>query len=226
MGITLHYSGELRSPSLIPKITEEMRALSKESGWSFTNIGKDVFRLPGRAPLHIEGSLIAVHPEAEPFNLIFDQKGVLVSFLYLLANSQENSADAEKAQSPRIFLLDSNGQASEVEDADEKYHNVGLYTASTKTQFAGTGAHITLCKLLRYLQKKYFKRLSVNDEGTYWELNDLYQLHQRMQFLDSMITQLGDYFESRAPDLPIDDRNPEKLLANLQEFLGRIKGAE
>ncbi len=226
MGITLHYSGELLSPSLIPTITEEMQALSEESGWSFTKIEKHVFRLPGRAPLRIQGSLITVHPKAEPFNLVFDQKGVLVSFLYLLASTQEDFAEAEKVQPTRLVILNSDGQVSEVDDTDEKYHTVGLYTASTKTQFAGPGVHITLCKLLRYLEKKYFKRLSVQDEGTYWELNDLYQLSQRMEFLGSMIKKLGDYFDSRAPDLPIDDSNPEKLLADLQEFLRRSKGVE
>jgi len=226
MGITLYYSGELRSPSLIPTITEEMQALSAESGWSYTKIEKDAFRLPGRTLLRVEGSLITVHPKAEPFNLIFDQQGVLVSFLHLLANSREDSEDSEKAQPPRLFILDSDGQVSEVDDADEKYDEIGLYTASTKTQFAGPGAHITLCKLLRYLQKKYFRRLSVNDEATYWESNDLCELSRRMQFLDSMITKLGDYFDSRAPDLPIDDSNPEKLLADLQEFLRRMKGEE
>ena len=47
-----------------------------------------------------------------------------------------------------------------------------IYTTSTKTQFAGSDAHIAIIKLLRYLKEKYFSVFELNDEGMYWETMD------------------------------------------------------
>ena len=48
-----------------------------------------------------------------------------------------------------------------------------LYTASTKTQYAGFDAHVAVIKFLRYLKEKYFSVFEMIDEGMYWETNDL-----------------------------------------------------
>jgi len=39
----------------------------------------------------------------------------------------------------------------------------------TKTQYAGPDAHITIIKLIRYIEKKYFSSFELCDEGMYWE---------------------------------------------------------
>lgn len=49
-----------------------------------------------------------------------------------------------------------------------KEDSENYYTASTKTQFAGPGVHITLLQLLKHLSTKYFSSIEVIDEGLYW----------------------------------------------------------
>jgi len=41
----------------------------------------------------------------------------------------------------------------------------------TKTQFAGLGIHLSIVELLREIEP-FFQRLSVEDEGEYWETGD------------------------------------------------------
>ena len=47
-----------------------------------------------------------------------------------------------------------------------------MFTANTKTQYAGADAHIAIIKLLKYLSKKYLKDFTLSDEGYYWETGD------------------------------------------------------
>ena len=47
-----------------------------------------------------------------------------------------------------------------------------LYVTSTKTQYAGSDAHIAIIKLLYYLKEKYFTNFDLQDEGLYWETGD------------------------------------------------------
>jgi hypothetical protein len=47
-----------------------------------------------------------------------------------------------------------------------------IFTASTKTQYAGPDAHIAVIKLLKYISKKYLDKFELYDEGNYWETDD------------------------------------------------------
>lgn len=54
-----------------------------------------------------------------------------------------------------------------------------MYTTSTKTQYAGPDAHIAIIKLLRYFDRKYFKKFDLDDEGMFWETNDENELRKQ-----------------------------------------------
>ncbi|MEO5947013.1 MAG: hypothetical protein ABIP79_09365 [Chitinophagaceae bacterium] len=66
----------------------------------------------------------------------------------------------------------------EIYDSDQLDKEL-LYTASTKTQYAGMDAHVAIIKLLRYLREKYFEEFELMDEGYYWETNDLNKLNDQ-----------------------------------------------
>ncbi|MGN6341702.1 MAG: hypothetical protein ACTHML_12100 [Ginsengibacter sp.] len=55
---------------------------------------------------------------------------------------------------------------------DAQLDNDLLFTASTKTQFAGMEAHIAIIDFLKHLSKKYLKEFTLSDEGNYWETGD------------------------------------------------------
>jgi hypothetical protein len=55
-----------------------------------------------------------------------------------------------------------------------------------KTQFAGPDVHIAIVKLLKKIAA-YFNRLSVEDEGEYWETNNRATLKKHIAVIDKMI---------------------------------------
>lgn len=222
MGVTIHYAGELSSLDVLPVLLEELQDLANEADWSITSIEPDIFHLPGRSPMQAEGLLVQVHPEAEPLNMIFNREGKLVNFLYLVANAIDPNKPQE-TKDIKIYVQDVNGELRESVDALKDYEKYGLWYSSTKTQFAGPLAHITLCKLLRYLKTKYFKHLEVNDEGGYWETGEVEQLVERLNIIDFAINQLSDFFESYdVQSSSLEESNIDDLLADLKGFLREI----
>jgi hypothetical protein len=225
MGVSIHYTGELTAPSVLPALIQEMQALSDEANWSATKIGPDLFHLPNRPPMQAEGLLVTIHPEIEPLNLVFNQEGRLVSFLFLIANAVEpgklNEAKAEEKF--EVIVVDSDGHESKIHEGNSKYFQYGLWHASTKTQFAGPAAHITLCKLLRYLRSKYFKRLDVNDEGGYWETGEVEQLIERMNIINFAIDRFSELLQSQTGESNSGERTTESLLADLRRFWQSIQ---
>lgn len=78
-----------------------------------------------------------------------------------------------------------------------------------KTQFAGPKVHIAIVQLLRSLQS-LFAKLTVEDEGEYWDSGDEPVLARHMQSIDSQIARLvaekpTRQFAVRLPSLRIAD---------------------
>ncbi|MEO7046854.1 MAG: hypothetical protein ABI091_16245, partial [Ferruginibacter sp.] len=73
-----------------------------------------------------------------------------------------------------------------------------IFTASTKTQYAGLDAHIAIIKLLKYLSKKYLKDFTLIDEGYYWETDDEKILLEQFRKFNLAI----DIFCEALKDLP------------------------
>ena len=170
MGITLNYTAELKSPKLLPELLKEVKALAKEAGWKVKRIKPEAFKVPDMPPLHVEGVLLNIHPECEPVNLVFDSKGKMASYQWLeLCRSFEADARIfEMAKQTEVMLIGPGGQMQKKNLWSMVEMDVGVRYAGTKTQFAGPAVHIAICKLLRYLAKKYFKSIDVSDESDYW----------------------------------------------------------
>lgn len=69
-----------------------------------------------------------------------------------------------------------------------------------KTQFAPPDIHISIVKLLRFLQKKYIPDLQVIDEGEYWETGDRDLLIEKMRFLQNKLDQVEQALSTINPD--------------------------
>ncbi len=71
-----------------------------------------------------------------------------------------------------------------------------MFTASTKTHYAGPDAHIAIIKLLKYISGKYMKDFQLTDEGNYWESGDekiLYDQFKKYNFyLNAVSDSLSD----------------------------------
>ncbi len=91
----------------------------------------------------------------------------------------------------------------------------------TKTQFAPINVHITIIKLLKYLQGKYISDLAVTDEGEYWETNNAELLQTKFDFLDEMINLITDSLNKtqKKPGESVESlaERIEKILAEIHE---------
>ena len=87
----------------------------------------------------------------------------------------------------------------------------------TKTQFAGSETHIQVIHLLRYLKKKYFKKMIISDEGGYYPHNDKELLDSRIGFLNNAINTISDIFEHSE----LGDKSPDEIVDHLQDALTR-----
>lgn len=87
----------------------------------------------------------------------------------------------------------------------------------TKTQFAGPETHIEIIHLLEYLKKKYFKKMTISDEGGYYPDKDKDLLNSRMGFLNNAINTISDIFEHSQ----LDGKSPDEIVDHLQDALTR-----
>lgn len=87
---------------------------------------------------------------------------------------------------------------------------------STKTQFAGMDAHMAVVRLIRHLSKKYFQDFTMEDEGHYWETDDVNLLRKQFAtyeaLIDAVTTALEDF-----PALP--GETPAGLAERLERLL-------
>ena len=91
-----------------------------------------------------------------------------------------------------------------------------IYTISTKTQYAGIDAHVALIRLFRYLSKKYFSHFEMNDEGGYWETNDLNVLKNQFAAYERAIQTFVDALQGMER---IPGESPDSLATRIEELL-------
>ena len=90
-----------------------------------------------------------------------------------------------------------------------------------KTQFAGPEVHMTIVKLLKYLQKTYMPGLSVTDEGCYWETGDKSLLHQKLSFISEKINTLKNNLE-QSDFSEIEQNDSEQMLKHLESIISDL----
>ncbi|CAN5423911.1 hypothetical protein BH10BAC2_BH10BAC2_18800 [soil metagenome] len=98
------------------------------------------------------------------------------------------------------------------------------YTIFTKTQFAGIDVHITVLKLLYYLQQKYFADFELEDEGLYWNVWDekiLQQQFDKYNYALNIVTSALENFQSIPGETVLS--LAERLEQWLKERLGNDK---
>lgn len=177
MGLSIHYSGYIRSKELTGRLIEEVKDISETLGWAPQIIDSDEIKGIGFAP---KGS--------EPVFLTFDHNGRLLSPVNILAKDIYDDVQLDKEL---------------------------IYTASTKTQYAGPDAHIAIIKLLKYISAKYLSGFELYDEGDYWETGDEKVLLNQFKNFNAAI----DSFCKAIEDLPAV---PGETAASLCERLENI----
>ncbi len=95
------------------------------------------------------------------------------------------------------------------------------FSTATKTQFTTIETHVWIIGLLRYLKKRYLGNLKVQDEGEYWETEDLPKLREKKEFLQGMINQMASEL-SQAEPLP-EDATVDDIVARIEGIAQRLR---
>ena len=202
MGLTIHYFAQIRDLDLLPQLEDEIEDICRSLEWPSRRVDAVVDvpsqyvplepgALNGSTPVHLKG-ISFTPPDSESVSLVFTKTGRLTTTFKMIV------ADSMFEVSPEF-----------------------VYGAFTKTQFAGPDVHVAIVKLLKYLDKKYFADIQVEDEGRFWETMDrevlLQQFDSYNKALDSVAETLSN-FKGGTPD------SAAKLADQLEELLKKKLG--
>ena len=201
MGITIHYRGTLADTSEIGTLIEEMTDIAKTLKWPCSVLDDD-WSKPVTADIvyGADGSEIVGN---------LGLRGVLLTPhpqaepLVLCFDAEGNLRD------PITVILLLNGELPP-EDA----------WVAMKTHFAPLEVHVTLVKLLKYLQTRYIHDLEVHDEGDYWDTSDLGLLNRKRAFLNARM----DEFARTLEEAEVGDTSAlsaEEMLALIEDLLSK-----
>jgi hypothetical protein len=152
MGLTLHYSARLRKLDRLPELVDEVEDICQSLQWQCQRMDETV-KVPAAfvpkepvegdpKPIRLQG-IFFTPPNCETVMLTFTPSGRTCSDIQLKI--------AETLYRIKPWLV---------------------YSLHVKTQFAGMDTHVALVTLLKYLEKKYFHKMQVTDEGGFWDTLD------------------------------------------------------
>jgi len=187
MGLTIHYHGRIKSQSLIPELVTEVEDICQTMNWKYNltdrlleGVPEDYLGLLGAGTgegFRAQGISFQVLEDSEWVSLCFGPDGMTLSPMALYRPDLTDWSDDMLA-----------------------------HYSFTKTQFAGVESHITICRLLKYLAGKYFLYFKVNDEGDYYETEDLHALEKKFgvygEVLDQVSTALQKADLKKATSIP------------------------
>ena len=142
MGLSIHYKGKFKNYALIDEMVVEVVDICKSMNWKY-----QVFDIKKR-----------IKKKSNPVKYTpHDVKGI--SFTPEESETVFLTALPDATLCCPIKLIYYN----------PVNNDLMIEWVSVKTQFAGPEVHISILKLLKYLNDKYFENFEMNDEGLYWE---------------------------------------------------------
>ncbi len=191
MGLSLHYSGHLRTEEALPQLIEEVKDICEAQQFPFYIYEMDFPKHWFAMATH-DNQLYGIcftPPGCETVSLTFLSNGKLISYFNWLLYTQSQGEDKS--------LL--NG------------------AVSVKTQYAGPVIHKLLVHLLDHLSKKYFRSFQVTDEGQYWETRNELLLDESFSRLSFLISGFASTLQQnpRLPSEPFHDYF-QRLLAQFK----------
>jgi hypothetical protein len=194
MGLSIHYRGQIRDFALIEDLVNECEDICKSLNWDYHIWIKESFV---RDDAHIDD------PEFIGYSME-DLKGISIL--------------PEKCEPVDLSFFPSGKLCStmKLRFNDATTNDLMVEYVSCKTQYAGIDTHLTVLKLLQYLKDKYLSVFELNDEGMYWETNDIEVLKSQFAtynfIVNSVRNALSDF---RAQP----GETPESLAGRLEELL-------
>jgi hypothetical protein len=190
MGLSIHYSGNIANPELLPELIDEVRDIATVYNWEYKEYEREFPKdSVGQAEYnqYIYG-ISFTPPQCETISICFLSNGRMSSNAHLLFFGK----------------------------TDEQPERDYLYMLSVKTQFASVELHQFTIQLFRYLNKKYFANFELSDDGSYWETNDIELLKTNFKRNANLINSVSSAIEA-IPMLP--DETIEAYFERLMKFI-------
>jgi hypothetical protein len=199
MGITLHYRATLRRADSLASLTAELEDICLSMDWKYELV--DQMMDTGIAPAVIEylsgPQATGVHLKGIIFNVHPEAESVYLTF------------DEKNRLIAPLNVI-----------AGEVYPTLDdMFWVHTKTQAAGPDSHALICRLLKYLQDRYFDQLEVLDEANYWESQNVEELQQAFIQTASAIEIFKEVLDKQAGDTP---KTVEELAQKIEELFRKI----
>ena len=223
MGVTIHYRGKLKSPSLIKDLTHEVEDICIANNWKHNLLTDE--RPQGNHAFDDDDDFDDDDFDDDNSNVNIENNRNLMPQtrkrpdLGLRGITFQPHEECETI----TLLFDTEGVIQSIfsmifgnPDRRVKYPHIFV-----KTQFSGIETHIKVINLLVYLKKKYFKVLHITDEGGYYPKKNVEALTGRMEFIGNAIDTIRDVFENAE-----FDGSPEEVIDQMRDALSRsLKGA-
>ncbi|MCF8304122.1 MAG: hypothetical protein K9I94_12660 [Bacteroidales bacterium] len=170
MGLSIHYSGSLKNPGLLPDLINEVKEVAEVHKWEYHTFEE---KFP-------EGTFEKKTFNDSVYGMILNIKNCDPVCISFLSNGRMSSP----------FHLENYGSAG-YPDEDNN-----IYQLATKTQYAGVEAHKTIVNLFRHLARNYFKDFEMLDEGYYWETGDEEKLQQQFDLYNDLVNRFANTFKT------------------------------
>lgn len=203
MGVTIHYRGNINNKKSIDQFIVEVSDICQSMDWKYDVLDED---------WSIPSSLEIDHQE----------EGVgLTGHAGLKGVSFVPHEDCE----PVRLTFDAKGQLNSVMNIAFGVPNPdnGAPWLFSKTQFAGAEVHISIIKLLKYINKKYVSDLEVRDEGDYWNTGDATTVSNRMNMISNAMDALEEGLQALSES---DDLTEENLIQKIEEVIDKLGDQE
>ncbi len=199
MGVTIHYRGTLEEPERIRDLQLELADIAKSMGWEHSILDDDWTVPPNAVLVHEQGSAtIKGHLGLKGISILPGGGGEALSFFVDAAGRLRSIMD---------MILQREGRTTP--------ENVWV---SVKTQFLSLDIHVWIVGLLKYLQKRYFSDLRVNDEGGFWETGDRAALEAKMRLLKEKLDELAMGLKTGSLG-DLSGLSAEEMAARIEDFL-------
>lgn len=162
MGLSFHYNGKISKPELLPELIDEIQDIAKAYNWKY-------FVFDRQFP---NSTCEKENYNQNIYGINFTPTGCETISICFLSNGRMSGA--------LNFMLYGN--------TDVQSEHEYLYMLSVKTQYAGIETHQFIIQLFRHLDKKYFIDFNMQDEGQYWETNDLEILKSNFKKYTALIS--------------------------------------
>ena len=203
MGVTIHYRGSLNDKKNIDQFIIEMSDICDSMNWKYDVLDED-WSVPSKLSIQHGEDGVCLKGHAGLKGISFtphqDCEPVRLTFdargrLNSLMNLAFGSQKDAK-ESPWVF---------------------------SKTQFAGPEVHISIIKLLKYINKKYIANLEVCDEGNYWETGDETTVNNRMNIINSAMTALEEGLRELDQ---MDNLTEDGLMKKIEDVIDKLSNDE